>query len=105
MTNRVGRKIYRTNAGNRKRKVQKFFKALLAVIVIGLLVFVGYSVARPIYEYITDRDTSLAEDTRPWTPPAAENKPDAGDGDSMISDEGEDGEDGNAGSENKEVRF
>ena len=105
MSNRVGRKIYRTNAGNRKRKVQKFFKALLAVIVIGLLVFVGYCVAKPVYEYITDRDTSEAEETKPWTPPAAAEKNDPDD--SIIIDDGDegDGTDGNGSSENKEVRF
>ncbi|MCH5192836.1 MAG: hypothetical protein J1F11_02670 [Oscillospiraceae bacterium] len=106
MTNRVGRKIYRTNAGNRKRKVQKFFKTLLAVIIIGLLVFVGYSVARPIYEYITDRDTSVAEDPKPWTPPAAEAKNDDAEGDSLISDDGEDADtDGSTDPSEKEVRF
>ncbi|MCH5349246.1 MAG: hypothetical protein J1E40_07975 [Oscillospiraceae bacterium] len=105
MTNRVGRKIYRTNAGNRKRRVQKIFKVILAMIVLAALVFVGYCVAKPVYEYITDRDTSEAEETKPWTPPVAANKSDSDGAGSDTDSEDTSSDDGEAGSENKNVRF
>lgn len=70
--NRQGRKVYRTRAGNRKRKTQKFFKVLLFIIILAALVFVGYSVGKPIHKYFTERDanSSAEENTAPWTPPA-----------------------------------
>lgn len=67
---RRGRKIYRTRAGNRKRKTQKFFKALFMIIILAALVFVGYSVGQPIYKYFSERsDKDSSEETVPWTPP------------------------------------
>lgn len=67
---RRGRKIYRTRAGNRKRRTQKFFKALFMIIILAALVFVGYSVGKPIYKYFSERsDKDSAEETVPWTPP------------------------------------
>lgn len=67
---RRGRKIYRTRAGNRKRRTQKFFKALFMIIILALLVFVGYSVAKPVYKYFSERSgKDYAEETVPWTPP------------------------------------
>ncbi len=67
---RRGRKIYRTRAGNRKRRTQKFFKALFMIIILAALVFVGYSVGQPIYKYFSERSgKDSAEETVPWTPP------------------------------------
>lgn len=67
---RRGRKIYRTRAGNRKRRTRNFFKALFMIIILAALVFVGYSVGKPIYKYFTERsDKDSAEETVPWTPP------------------------------------
>ncbi len=67
---RRGRKIYRTRAGNRKRRTQKFFKALFMIIILAALVFVGYSVGKPIYKYFSERSgKDSAEETVPWTPP------------------------------------
>ncbi len=67
---RRGRKIYRTRAGNRKSRTQKFFKALFMIIILALLVFVGYSVAKPVYKYFSERSgKDSAEETVPWTPP------------------------------------
>lgn len=70
--NRQGRKIYRTRAGNRKRKTQQFFKILFVIIILAALVFIGYSVGQPIHEYFAQRKEigSAQEDTVPWTPPA-----------------------------------
>lgn len=71
MANRGGRKVYRTSTNYRKKKTQKAFKVILLIIFLAALVFVGYSIGQPIYEYIADRNgTGTAEeDTRPWTPP------------------------------------
>lgn len=77
-----GRKIYRTRTGNRKRRTQKFFKVLFMLIILAALVFVGYSVAQPVYKYFSERgDKELAEETVPWTPPVI---PD----DTAVTDEG-----------------
>ena len=63
---RRGRKIYRTRAGNRKRRTQKFFKALFMIIILAALVFVGYSVGKPIYKYFSERSgKDSAEETVP----------------------------------------
>ncbi|MDE6763134.1 MAG: putative glycoside hydrolase [Oscillospiraceae bacterium] len=67
---RRGRKIYRTRAGNRKRRAQNFFKVLFMLIILAALVFVGYSVAKPVYKYFSERsDKDSSEETVPWTPP------------------------------------
>ncbi len=69
--NRRGRKIYRTRAGNRKRRTQNFFKALFVIILLAALVFIGYSVGQPIHDYFVNREEtgSAEDDTAPWTPP------------------------------------
>lgn len=68
MANRVGRKIYRAGASYRKKRAQKIVKFILAIILLAALVFVGYSVAKPIYNFINEKkDNSSAES--PWTPP------------------------------------
>lgn len=68
--NRRGRKIYRTRTGNRKRRTQKFFKVLFTIIILAALVFIGYSVGQPIYEYFSERsERGSGEETVPWTPP------------------------------------
>lgn len=70
MANRVGRKIYRTSANHRKKKTRKALKALLLIVILAALVFVGYSIGQPIYEYISNKSgIESAEETKPWTPP------------------------------------
>lgn len=52
------------------------------LIILAALVFVGYSVAQPVYKYFSERgDKELAEETVPWTPPVI---PD----DTAVTDEG-----------------
>lgn len=76
--NRRGRKIYRTRAGNRKRKAQNFFKVLFMILILAALVFVGYSVAQPVYKYFSERSgRDSAEETVPWTPPVMPEDTDA----------------------------
>ncbi len=72
MSRRVGRKIYRANANYRKQKVRKAFKILFFIIILAALVFLGYCVARPVFDYLSDRNEgSTSADTAPWTPPKA----------------------------------
>ncbi len=87
---RRGRKIYRTRAGNRKRKTQKALRVLFMLVILAALVFVGYSVGRPIYEYFSNRDEhGSAEQTEPWTPPAAPADTGVSDGGENIPEETE----------------
>lgn len=53
------------------------------IIILAALVFVGYSVGKPIYKYFTERsDKDSAEETVPWTPPVM---PDDTDGSGVES--------------------
>lgn len=78
MARRLGRKIYRTNSGNRKKRAKKAFGILLILIVAAAFVFVGYSVAKTVVNYIKNNDASPDDATAPWTPPVlAEDNGDA----------------------------
>lgn len=69
MARRAGRKIYRTNLGNRKKRVRKVFKVLFILIILAALIFVGYSVAKTVVNYLKNNDVSAGEGEKPWTPP------------------------------------
>lgn len=69
MSKRAGRKIYRTNRGNRKKMVRSVFKFLFIAIILAVLIFVGYSVAKTVVNYIKNNDVSTGENDKPWTPP------------------------------------
>lgn len=73
MAKSAGRKIYRTNFGNRKKRVRKIFKILLILIILAVLIFVGYSVAGTVINYLKDNDVNAGEGEKPWTPPVIEN--------------------------------
>ena len=61
-TNKKGRKLYKTKEKNYygKSPVGKVFSAVLSVLLIGGLGFIGYSVAEPLLNYNkkVDDDTS-----------------------------------------------
>lgn len=64
-----GRKVYRTNSYEKKKRLKKFLQIMLALIVIAGLVFVGYSVGEPIIEYLkNEKQISDEEEQQPWTP-------------------------------------
>ncbi|MCM1330788.1 MAG: putative glycoside hydrolase [Ruminococcus sp.] len=69
MSKRAGRKIYRTNRGNRKKMVRNVFKFLFIAVILAALVFVGYIVAKTVVGYLKNNDTSTGESDKPWTPP------------------------------------
>lgn len=105
MARRLGRKIYRTNSGNRKKRAKKAFGILLILIVAAAFVFVGYSVAKTVVNYIKNNDASPDDATAPWTPPVlAEDNGDASSSDGGEQESGNN--DGNTEPEkNYDVRF
>ena len=64
-----GRKIYRASANYRKKRNRKVLKAFFIIILLAALVFLGYSVAKPIYNYILDRTGENVSEQEVWTPP------------------------------------
>lgn len=64
-----GRKIYRTSANYRKKRNQKILKAFLIIILLAALVFLGYSVAKPIHNFIVSKTGKNVEDEEVWSPP------------------------------------
>lgn len=105
MARRLGRKIYRTNSGNRKKRAKKAFGVLLILIVAAAFVFVGYSVAKTVVNYIKNNGESPDDATAPWTPPVlAEDNGDVSSADGGEQESGAD--DGTAEPEkNYDVRF
>lgn len=69
-----GRKIYRTSANSRKKRTRKFFKALFILILLAVLVFLGYSIAKPIHNYILNKTGENTVDEEVWTPPVLTEK-------------------------------
>lgn len=65
-----GRKVYRTNSYEKKKRLKKAFHILLGLIVIAALVFVGYSVGKPILNYLNNENENSDKTEEPWTPPA-----------------------------------
>lgn len=106
MANRVGRKVYRTNAGNRKRRAKKAFKVLFIIILLAALVFVGYCVAQPVFEYFGERESGNADDgTKPWTPPVSDNTDKTDDGSDNFGDSSADTPEDDEPVRNENVRF
>ncbi len=64
-----GRKIYRTSANYRKKRNRKILKVFLIIILLAALVFLGYSVAKPIHNYIISKTGESISEDEVWTPP------------------------------------
>ncbi len=65
-----GRKVYRQGKFIKKQRMKKVFGFFFGTIVFAALVFLGYSVAKPIYNYINSEDVNnITESEPPWTPP------------------------------------
>lgn len=85
-----GRKIYRTSANYRKKRNRKILKAFLVIILLAALVFLGYSVAKPIHNYIVNKTWENATDEEVWTPPVVtEQTGSETESDTQISEETE----------------
>lgn len=65
-----GRKVYRTNSYEKKKRLKRALRILLGLIVIAALVFVGYSVGKPILNYLNKENENTDNVKEPWTPPA-----------------------------------
>lgn len=79
MASKGGRKIKRSKNlyGNRRRsRIKSVVTVLLLLVAVGGLVFLGYSLGKPIMDYFTNRETTPSSESSPWTPddvpPAAE---------------------------------
>ncbi len=64
-----GRKVYRTNSYEKKKRLKRALRILLGLIVIAALVFVGYSVGKPILNYLNKENENTDNVEEPWTPP------------------------------------
>lgn len=69
MMSKKGRKVYRTNSYEKKKRLKKALNILLGIIVIAALVFVGYSVGKPILNYLSQENDDSGNKEEPWTPP------------------------------------
>ena len=65
-----GRKVYRTNSYEKKKRLKRALRVLLGLIVIAALVFVGYSVGKLILNYLNKENENTDNVKEPWTPPA-----------------------------------
>lgn len=70
-----GRKIYRTSANYRKKRNRKILKFFLILILLAALVFLGYSIAKPIHNYIVSKTGENVTEEEAWTPPVVTEKP------------------------------
>lgn len=69
-----GRKIYRTSANYRKKRNRKIFKVFFIIILLAALVFLGYSVAKPIHNYFENKTDGNTENEEVWSPPVLTQK-------------------------------
>ncbi|MBQ3162677.1 MAG: hypothetical protein IJC04_11205 [Oscillospiraceae bacterium] len=69
-----GRKIYRTSANHRKKRTRKVLKVILVIILLAVLVFLGYSIAKPIHNYILNKTGENVTEDEVWTPPVVTEK-------------------------------
>ena len=71
MAKRSGRKVYRNSVSAKKKRAKKIVNFIITLIVFAVLVFIGYSVAKPIYNYFSF-ESENNEPILPWTPPVSE---------------------------------
>lgn len=67
MSNRGGRKIYRNSSSIKRRRTKAIINAVVIIIILMIVAFVGYSVAKPIYNYFSNADKE--DKKEPWTAP------------------------------------
>lgn len=69
MSRSGGRKIYRKSSYAKKMRLKKAGGIFAACLGIAVLVFVGYSVAKPIFNFLNSEDNISEIQSEPWTPP------------------------------------
>lgn len=67
-----GRKVYRNSSYYKKKKIKKSIGVATGVLVLGILVFVGYSVAKPIMNYFLSDKIASETEAKPWSPPTSD---------------------------------
>jgi hypothetical protein len=65
-----GRKVFRNKAHAKRQRIKQAGGIFAAVVGLSALVFVGYSVAKPIFNYINSEDAVSDSEVEPWTPPS-----------------------------------
>ena len=68
MAKRSGRKVYRNSANAKKKKAKKVLGVFVTILGLIVLGFIGYSIAKPIFNYFNSESENL-EQVIPWTPP------------------------------------
>lgn len=70
-----GRKVYRNSSYYKKKKLKKSIGITASILGLAILIFVGYSVGKPIMNYFAS--DKIAEETtaKPWSPPISDNEP------------------------------
>lgn len=69
MSRSGGRKIYRKSSYAKKMRLKKAGGIFAACLGIAVLVFVGYSVAKPIFNFLNSEENISEIQSEPWTPP------------------------------------
>lgn len=67
MSYRGGRKIYRSSSSVKRKRTKAMINAVIIVILLLVFAFIGYSIAKPIYNYFNT--VSKEEKKEPWTAP------------------------------------
>jgi hypothetical protein len=62
----AGRKVYRTKNGKRKQNTAKAFHAILIILLLAVLVYLGYILAGPLFRFL-NQSTEITP--QGWTPP------------------------------------
>ena len=71
MARHTGRKVYRNSVNAKKKRAKKIAGVFISILIILVLVFIGYSIAKPIYNYFSSESINQ-EQVLPWTPPVTE---------------------------------
>ena len=88
MAKRSGRKVYRNSTNAKKKRAKKAAGVFISIIIFAILVFVGYSVAKPIVNYFS-MESDNQGNVMPWTPPIADNAEASGVQNEVLDSESE----------------
>lgn len=74
--NKRGRKVKHVKKIYKRRKTakQKIFSFVLFLIIVASLVFLGYSIGKPLREYLMNRGNGTADSSSGWTPTVTTNE-------------------------------
>lgn len=68
MSKATGRKIYRNSTNAKRKRVKKAIGIFVSILVLAILTFIGYSIAKPIYNYFST-ESANQQQVSPWIPP------------------------------------